>query len=147
MRNAWWGVSDTCFCLQIDLLFVNFLKTLSDVSPSLLSQYKPFGTQLQLYMSAPPCWMHQLVIGLLAKHIMQSIIHHHRLTLQREYLVTPKGPRLFINAAVDRVCLRIGERLICFTSYNAGLRITSKYSRHLFNMGLYDKGTFTAGRV
>ena len=73
LRNAWWGVSNKLFCLQIYLLFDNFqvLQTLTDIPLSHLSQYKPLGTQIQLHMSAPPCWMHHLVIGLWAKQTSQ----------------------------------------------------------------------------
>ncbi len=59
----------------------------------------------------------------------------------------PKRTRLFSDAAVDMVMHRIGERLICFTADDAGLRITPKYARHLYNVSVHDKGTFTAGRV
>jgi hypothetical protein len=147
LRNAWWGVSDTCFCLQIDLLFSNFPQTLTEFSPPLLSQYKPLGTQMQVHMSAPPCWMHHLVIGLWAKHIMKSIVFLYKSTLQRDDLRKPSGERLISNAAVDRVCDRLGQRLTCFTADDAGLKITPKYAKHLFNVSVNDKGTFTAGRV
>ena len=147
LRNAWWGVSDTCFCLQIDLLFSNFPQTPTDFSPPLLSQYKPLGTQMQVHMSAPPCWIHHLVIGLWAKHIMKSIVFLYKSTLQRDDLRKPSGERLISNAAVDRVCDRLGQRLTCFTADDAGLKITPKYAKHLFNVSVNDKGTFTAGRV
>ena len=132
---------------EIDLLFDYFLQTLTDFPLSLLSQYKPFGRQMQVHMGAPPCWMHHLVIGLWAKHIMKAIVHLYRSVLQREDLVTPKRTRLFSDAAVDRIMHRLGERLTCCTADDAGIRITPKYARHLYNVSVHDKGTFTAGRV
>ena len=150
---------------EIDLLFDYFLQTLTDFPLSLLSQYKPFGRQMQVHMGSPPCWMHHLVIGLWAKHIMKAIVHLYRSVLQREDLVAnpkrtslpsnaadpnepkrtrlssnaadpnePRRTRLFSDAAVDRVMHRIGERLTCFTADDAGLRITTKYARHLYNV-------------
>ena len=149
--------------MLLTMLFDYFLQTHTDFPLSLLSQYKPFGRQMQVHMGAPPCWMHHSVIGLWAKHIMKAIVHLYISVLQREDLVTnpkrtrlssnaadpnePKRTRLFSDAAVDRVMHRTGERLTCFTADDAGLRITPKYARHLYNVSVHDKGTFTAGRV
>lgn len=87
------------------------------------------------------------MIGLWAKHIMKSIVFLYKSTLQREDLRKPNGERLMSDAAVHRVCNRLGQRLTFFTADNAGLKITSKYAKHLFNVSVKDKGTFTAGRV
>ena len=78
---------------------------------------------------------------------MKSIVFLYKSTLQRDDLRKPSGERLISNAAVDRVCDRLGQRLTCFTADDAGLKITPKYAKHLFNMSVNDKGTFTAGRV
>lgn len=88
-----------------------------------------------------------MVIGLWSKHIHRSAIHLYRTTLQRSDLVKPDGRFIFSKAHVERVCKRIGDRLICFTADNAGLTLTPKYARHLYNVSVHDKGTFTAGRM